>query len=123
MARPPTSPRRPRVVFGVGEEPDPRFTMANERTVLAWFRTAIGFVVAGLGAAVADDIVDTGGLLRVVAVLAVLTAAWLVVGSLVHWGATERAVRLGRPLPPPSGLLVVVVAVLVLAGLALVALL
>ena len=32
-----------------GIEPDPRFTYANERTFLAWSRTALALVVAGLG--------------------------------------------------------------------------
>ena len=32
-----------------GTEPDPRFTMANERTFLAWNRTALALVAAGLG--------------------------------------------------------------------------
>ena len=32
-----------------GIEPDPRFTFANERTFLAWSRTALALVVAGLG--------------------------------------------------------------------------
>jgi putative membrane protein len=30
-------------------EPDPRFTLANERTFLAWSRTALALVAAGLG--------------------------------------------------------------------------
>ena len=32
-----------------GTEPDPRFTFANERTFLAWSRTALALVIAGLG--------------------------------------------------------------------------
>ncbi|MGJ7440826.1 YidH family protein [Aquipuribacter sp. MA13-6] len=115
--------RRPQRVFGVGEEPDPRFTLANERTVLAWVRTSLAFVVAGLAAAVADGVVDTGGLLQVVAVVAVAVGAWLSLTSLVRWGRTERAMRLRRPLPSPSNLLVVVLGLLGLAVMAIVAVL
>lgn len=107
-------------MFGVGREPDPRFTLANERTVLAWVRTSLAFVVAGLAAAVADGVVDTGNLLRVVALVSVAVAAWLSVTSLVRWGRTERSMRLGRPLPAPSNLVVVVCAVLALAAVTLV---
>lgn len=107
----------------MGAEPDPRFTMANERTVLAWVRTSLAFVVAGLAAAVADGVVDTGNLLRVVAVVTVAVGAWLSVTSLVRWGRTERAMRLQEPLPAPSDLVLVVLAVLVLAVVAVLAVL
>ncbi len=40
--------RWPRSVFGVGTEPDPRFTFANERTFLAWIRTALALLAAGI---------------------------------------------------------------------------
>jgi putative membrane protein len=36
---------------GDGSEPDARFTFANERTFLAWNRTALALVVAGLAIA------------------------------------------------------------------------
>jgi putative membrane protein len=39
--------RRPRL-RDVGEEPDPRFTLANERTFLAWIRTSLALMAAGL---------------------------------------------------------------------------
>jgi putative membrane protein len=106
----------------VGEEPDVRFTLANERTVLAWVRTSLAFVATGLAAAVADGVVDTGPLLQVVAVVAVVVAAWLAVSALVRWGRAERAMRLGLPLPAPSNLVVVAAAVLGLAVAALLAL-
>lgn len=116
-------PRRPRWVFAVGAEPDVRFTLANERTALAWVRTALALVVTGLAAAVADDVVDTGHLLRLVAVLAVSASAWLAVAALLRWARTERAMRLARPLPAPSSLGVVVLAVLALAVVAVVSVL
>ena len=101
--------------------------MANERTALAWVRTSLGLVAVGLAAAVADDVVARDevavqGLLRVVGAVSVVAAAYLAVWSLVHWGRTERAVRLCRPLPPPSGLVVVALVVVGLAVLTLVSL-
>ena len=41
--------RFPRAVFGEGEEPDARFTLANERTFLAWVRTSLALLAAVLG--------------------------------------------------------------------------
>ena len=32
----------------VGEEPDYRFTLANERTFLAWIRTALALIAGGV---------------------------------------------------------------------------
>lgn len=46
LARP--DRRRPRSVDGLGHEPDPRFSMANERTALAWIRTGLAFVPGGI---------------------------------------------------------------------------
>ena len=40
--------RKPDSVYGLGEEPDPRFSMANERTSLAWMRTALALVAGGV---------------------------------------------------------------------------
>lgn len=36
-------------VYAHGSEPDPRFTLANERTHLAWLRTSLALIAAGVG--------------------------------------------------------------------------
>ena len=41
---------RPASLRDVGEDPDPRFTFANERTFLAWNRTALALIGGGLAA-------------------------------------------------------------------------
>ena len=40
--------RWPRSLYGVGTEPDPRFTFANERTFLAWIRTSLALLAGGV---------------------------------------------------------------------------
>ncbi|MDF9714680.1 DUF202 domain-containing protein [Nocardioides sp. ChNu-153] len=113
--------RWPRQVYGAGTEPDPRFTLANERTFLAWIRTALALVAAG----VAVDAVDLGLAEEVRLPLAVVLVGLGVVcalGGWVRWGRVERALRRSAPLPgSPLGALlalgVLVAAVLVLVSL------
>jgi len=82
-----------------GEEPDPRFTLANERTFLAWNRTALALVAGGLAA---GQLVDFGSQLArlAVAIPAIVLGVALAGTSLARWRAVQRALRLGRPLPP-----------------------
>ena len=49
--------RWPRSVYGVGSEPDARFSLANERTFLAWIRTSLGFLAGGAAIAAVSTIV------------------------------------------------------------------
>ncbi|MFC5908106.1 YidH family protein [Streptacidiphilus monticola] len=83
-------------VYGEGEEPDPRFTLANERTFLAWQRTALALMAAGVGIkALTAHTAERD----VVAVVLVLLGLGCAITALLRWGATERAMRTGRPLP------------------------
>ena len=111
--------RYPRSVYSVGTDADPRFSMANERTLLAWLRTALAFVVTGLALAAARDLVDSGWV-PVVAAAAVIIGAVLAPWSYLRWRACERALRLREPLPSPTIALPVVAGVLGLAVLAVV---
>ena len=62
--------RWPRQVYAVGTEPDPRFTFANERTFLAWIRTALGFLAAGVAIAAVARLAGPVGLeIRVASVV------------------------------------------------------
>lgn len=115
----PTADRRwPRAVYGVGTEPDPRFTFANERTFLAWIRTALGFVAAGVALAAVTRLGSAVSLeVRLASVLLVLAGLVSGLGALARWVQNERALRLDRPLPS-SALLLVVTIIVVLAGAA-----
>jgi len=104
----------------MGDEPDPRFSMANERTALAWVRTALAFVAGGVGLTSVARIAGLSRLLDVVAVALCVLGALLAVVAVLGWRRRELAMRLDRPLPAPFalpwlGALVAVIA-LVLAG-------
>jgi putative membrane protein len=115
--------RFPRSVFEDGEDPDPRFSLANERTFLAWIRTGLAFVAAGLAVEalqlpVAAWLRVTISVLLVLAGIAATAQAWL------SWVRTERAMRHLAPLPSsglklPIAVLLGLVALAVVAGLLL----
>ncbi len=96
--------RRPRSVYGVGSDPDPRFSLANERTALAWVRTGLAFIAGGVALTSVAAISDLPAALDVVAVLSCLFGGLTAVTGLVGWRSAERALRLREPLPPPTAL-------------------
>jgi putative membrane protein len=111
--------RWPRSVYGVGSEPDPRFTFANERTFLAWIRTGLGFLAAGVAiAAVAGMNERLSVEVRVSSLLLVACGFACGVGAWVRWVRSERAMREGRALPSSPLLLVLVGVVVVVALIA-----
>ena len=106
-----------------GQDIDPRFTLANERTYLAWNRTALALVGGGLAASELLHF-DSEAIRLLVALPPILMGGVLAGVSYRRWEANERAMRLGRPLPagPPRLLayglaaLAVAIAILVLVN-------
>lgn len=91
-----------RTVFPDGTEPDPRFTLANERTFLAWTRTALAFLAGGI-ALEAFRVPGVPPQLRTIAAaLVILLGMSIAVGAAVRWVRVERAMRHNRPIPAPS---------------------
>jgi putative membrane protein len=82
-----------------GEEPDARFTLANERTLLAWNRTALALVAGGL--AVSQLLkVHSAAVSLVVALALIAFGAFIAFSGYRTWQRNDRALRLGQPLPP-----------------------
>lgn len=84
-----------------GTEPDARFTFANERTFLAWNRTALALVAAGL--AIVQLLPPFAGVpwgRHVIAVPLIVLGGVISAMSYVEWRRDQGAMRLGRPLPP-----------------------
>ena len=117
--------RWPGSVYGVGDEPDARFTLANERTALAWLRTALALVAGGVALILLDGTagghVLGAGLVHWLAAVICVAGAVVAIGSVLRWSRVERAMRTASPLPAP-GLLVFVVGVVVVVALVLAAL-
>jgi putative membrane protein len=83
-----------------GTEPDPRFTFANERTFLAWSRTALALVVAGLG--IVQLLPPFPGVpvgRYLLGVPLIVLGAVLAVVAYTEWARNQRALRRGQPLP------------------------
>ena len=92
--------RFPRRVYGVGAEPDPRFTLANERTFLAWIRTALALIAAGV--ALEAFAIPIAPVFRLSAsLLLVALGVFAPVQAWFGWMSVERAIRQNRPLPSP----------------------
>ena len=112
--------RFPRGVYDVGREPDPLYSLANERTYLAWLR----FVVTLLAGAVAIDrlLVERPRVASEIAALGLVALAFGTCGLGVRrWLVTERALRLRRPLPGFGAPMFVALAIL-LAGVGVIVL-
>jgi putative membrane protein len=99
----------------VGEDPDERFSFANERTFLAWNRTALALVTAGLAITQLLPSFGIAGGRQVIGLPLIALGAVLAWLSYREWVANERALRLKEPLPP-SRLPLVVSAVVMATG-------
>lgn len=99
-----------------------RFSLANERTFLAWTRTALALMAGGV--ALEALALDLYAPLRLAASLVlIITGIVLPVVAWFEWARVERRTREGRPLPhPPTGI-VLAVAVVVAGVLVLLAVL
>ncbi len=77
---------------------DPRVSLANERTLLAWTRTALAFVAGGLAVTQFLDDVDLPGGRRLIGLSLIVTGAVVAVLSHRRWRLRERALAEGRPM-------------------------
>ncbi|MDT3442796.1 MULTISPECIES: YidH family protein [unclassified Pseudofrankia] len=115
-----TRDRWTRPVHTVGEEPDYRFSLANERTFLAWIRTALALLAGGVAVVQLVPTFSIGWARHLLGIALIVLAIAIAATSYARWERREHAIRLGAPLPPSqlprlTGLGITVVMVFALA--------
>lgn len=100
----------------IGEDPDYRFSFANERTYLAWIRTSLA-ITAGC-VLLSETMARTSALMHYAIVALAVLGAVLSGTAYMQWLRCEIAMRLRLPLPHNPALLLVLALALVAAGAA-----
>ena len=116
----PDDKRQPRWVYRAGSEPDPRFSLANQRTFLAWVRTSLALLAGGI-ALEALKVPSQPGFRLSAALVLILLGLIAIIQAGVSWARTERSLRLGAALPGlgVAGVIIVGIAaaaILILVG-------
>jgi putative membrane protein len=93
---------RPAGERDVDREPDYRFSLANERTLLAWIRTALALSAGGLAVIRYAPPLGINGAREAVGIVLVLLGAITAGASYRRFVRVNRAMRTGRPLPVTS---------------------
>jgi putative membrane protein len=126
-----------RILFGVGsdeqaqspsasegagpheeDEPDVRFTYANERTFLAWNRTALALIATGVAATQLLPKLQVEWGRRLLGLPLIALGAIVAAESLRQWRANQRAMRRGEPLPRSRMPVVLTIGIVVIGAIA-----
>ncbi|WP_067825122.1 YidH family protein [Nocardia inohanensis] len=88
---------------GDGEHSEPehidyRFTLANERTFLAWIRTALGLLAAGVAVHTLVQPFHHLGVRRTLSISCIVLAVVLSIGAYLHWKDVTERMNRGEPL-------------------------
>jgi putative membrane protein len=102
-------------------EPDYRFTLANERTFLAWNRTALALIAGGVAVVQLVPAFRLPGIRHAVGAILVMLGVAVATASYRRWQTVQQAMRRDEDLPPTkmplaltTGLSLLAIAVIVL---------
>ena len=84
-----------------GNEPDPRWSLANERTLLAYERTALGLLVAGLAVSGSQALADAPLWFAALGVPFIVLSAAVALEGRRRFVTAQEAMRTGAPLEAP----------------------
>lgn len=100
------------------DEPDVRFTYANERTFLAWNRTALALIATGVAATQLLPKLQVEWGRRLLGLPLIALGAVVAAESLRQWRANQRAMRRGDPLPRSRMPLVLTIGIVAVGAIA-----
>ncbi len=100
------------------DEPDVRFTYANERTFLAWNRTALALIATGVAATQLLPKLQVEWGRRLLGLPLIALGAIVAAESLRQWRANQRAMRRGDPLPRSRMPLILTIGIVVVGAIA-----
>ena len=100
------------------DEPDVRFTYANERTFLAWNRTALALIATRVAATQLLPKLQVEWGRRLLGLPLIALGAIVAAESLRQWRANQRAMRRGDPLPRSLMPLILTIGIVVVGAIA-----
>ena len=103
-----------------GTTPDYRFSLANERTFLAWIRTGLALIAGGLAIVQFLSPLSSRFLTEAMAIVPIAFGGFCALRAVNHWIRCEIAMRHNQPLPVSRFPAVLAVVVMVSAVLALI---
>jgi putative membrane protein len=83
-----------------GSDPDYRFTLANERTFLAWFRTALALIAGGVAVVQLVPALACPGAVHLLGILLTVAGGGLSLAAVLRWRRVQAAMRRAEDLPP-----------------------
>jgi putative membrane protein len=83
-----------------GSDPDYRFTLANERTFLAWFRTALALIAGGVAVVQLVPALAFPGARHALGTLLTVAGGGLSLAAVLRWRRVQAAMRCEEDLPP-----------------------
>ncbi|MFF0815104.1 YidH family protein [Rhodococcus sp. NPDC003318] len=103
------------------ERPDERFTLASERTFLAWLRTSLGMLAGGIAMAHLVPEFSTGWVRSSLGLVLILLAVAAPLAGLRRWLQVRHALETGAPMPAERDLWIFAIGVTAVAAIAAVA--
>lgn len=89
----------PQEIRESGTTPDYRFSLANERTFLAWIRTGLALIAGGLAVAQFLSPLSNRLLTEAMAIVPIAFGGFCALRAVDHWIRCEVAMRHNKPLP------------------------